>query len=175
MSKLLYQNKKSNTNEFIEKSKLVHLDRYDYSLVKYKNAKSKVKIICKKHGLFEQAPTKHLYGNGCPVCKSSRGENSIFNELTKMNIDFTHHHRLTTNRLEFDFYIESMNVAIEFDGIQHFKPIKRFGGIKAFKDQLDRDKRKNEYCFQNNIRLIRIPYHKYDEIKSILNSSLRLY
>lgn len=62
----------SNTNyttkEFINKAKLKHFDRYDYSLVEYINAKTKVKIICKKHGVFEQSPNNHLSGNNCPSC-----------------------------------------------------------------------------------------------------------
>ena len=60
--------KKSNTEEFIKKSNLTHSNIYDYSLVKYKNNKSKVIIICKKHGQFEQRPNNHLKGAGCPNC-----------------------------------------------------------------------------------------------------------
>jgi len=78
-------NKKSNTLEFIKKSKIVHRDKYDYSLVEYINNKKKVKIICKEHGIFEQVPTKHLLrGDGCPKCANIlRGYN---NRLSK--IDF---------------------------------------------------------------------------------------
>ena len=54
--------------KFIEKATLVHGDRYDYSLVDYKNAKIHVKIICKEHGIFLQAPEKHTDGNGCSEC-----------------------------------------------------------------------------------------------------------
>lgn len=57
------------TSDFIEKSKLVHLDRYDYSLVKYgNNNNTKVEIICKKHGVFSQLPSNHLSGQGCGKC-----------------------------------------------------------------------------------------------------------
>ncbi len=57
------------TEAFIEKAKLVHGDRYDYSLVEYVNAHSKVKIVCKIHGVFEQAPTAHTSTKqGCPKC-----------------------------------------------------------------------------------------------------------
>jgi hypothetical protein len=59
---------KLTTEQFIEKAIEVHGDRYDYSLVEYKSAHTKVKIICKEHGTFEQAPTNHLVGNGCSVC-----------------------------------------------------------------------------------------------------------
>ena len=58
----------SNNDEFKEKIKLVHGDRYDYSLLDYINAKRKVKIICRLHGIFEQTPNKHLSGENCPIC-----------------------------------------------------------------------------------------------------------
>ena len=55
--------------EFIEKSKVVHgHNRYDYSLVNYKNSNTKVKIICPEHGVFVQTPYAHLNGQGCKEC-----------------------------------------------------------------------------------------------------------
>ena len=59
--------KLGNTEDFIKKSKLKHNDKYDYSKVVYKNAKSHVTIICKIHGEFIQTPDKHLQG-GCKKC-----------------------------------------------------------------------------------------------------------
>ena len=57
------------TDKFIEKLKTIHGDIYDYSLVDYTNAHAKIKIICKVHGVFEQAAHSHLRGYGCPKCK----------------------------------------------------------------------------------------------------------
>jgi len=56
------------TEEFIEKSKLVHGDTYDYSTVVYIDSKNKIVITCKVHGPFEQQPSSHLQGAGCLVC-----------------------------------------------------------------------------------------------------------
>lgn len=61
-------NRKSNTEDFISKSKQIHGERYDYSLVKYTNAKTKVKVICKEHGVFEITPNDHLSSKGCRRC-----------------------------------------------------------------------------------------------------------
>lgn len=61
--------RKLTTYEFIKRAKEVHGDVYDYSFVNYLDCKSKVKIICFEHGVFEQQPTRHLIGNGCPICK----------------------------------------------------------------------------------------------------------
>lgn len=69
---------------FINKSNNLHNNKYDYSLVEYKNARIKVKILCPIHGVFEQCPDTHSRGRGCPKCKGGVGyskdefiENSI--------------------------------------------------------------------------------------------------
>jgi hypothetical protein len=68
------EKRKSSRDEFEEKSKIVHGDKYDYSEVEYVNNHTKVKIYCKKHGkYFEQAPSHHLNGRGCHDC----GRNSV--------------------------------------------------------------------------------------------------
>lgn len=58
----------SNTKEFIEKANKVHNNKYDYSLVEYKNSKSKITIICPIHGEFQQTPISHIKGSGCASC-----------------------------------------------------------------------------------------------------------
>ena len=58
--------------EFIEDARRIHGDKYDYSEVDYKNNKTKVSIICKKHGLFSQTPNDHLSGYGCKKCWDER-------------------------------------------------------------------------------------------------------
>jgi hypothetical protein len=62
---------KSNLNEFIKKSIEKHGDKYDYSKVEYVSCKEKIKIICPKHGLFEQTPNNHLTGYGCSKCANN--------------------------------------------------------------------------------------------------------
>lgn len=59
-----------NRGDVIEEFKIVHGNRYDYSLVDYKGRKKNVDIICKKHGVFKQKPTYHLRGHGCHQCAS---------------------------------------------------------------------------------------------------------
>lgn len=70
--------------------------------------------------------------------------------------------------LTFDFYLPEHNICIEYDGEQHFKPIKIFGGNLYFKQIKYHDKIKTQYCKTNNIELIRIPYTKFKNIKQIL-------
>ena len=68
-------------DEFIAKAKAVHGDKYDYSLVEYVNAFTPVKIICPKHGVFEQKPTTHLSGYGCQQCGKESARISIASTL----------------------------------------------------------------------------------------------
>lgn len=69
----------SSTENFISKARKIHGDKYDYSKTVYVKAKSKVIIICSKHGEFDQTPNGHLNGSGCRMCvgKSLNGKNRI--------------------------------------------------------------------------------------------------
>ncbi len=60
--------KKLTTEEFIQKAQQIHNQKYDYQFVNYKNAHTKVNIICPEHGIFEQKPNDHLQGKGCNQC-----------------------------------------------------------------------------------------------------------
>lgn len=66
--------KKLSLRDFLYKAFKIHGDEYDYSLVNYIDSKSKIKIICKKHGIFEQTPNNHLRGCGCQKCANEKRE-----------------------------------------------------------------------------------------------------
>lgn len=73
------------TEEFIEKSKLVHGDLYDYSKVDYKNSNKEVSIICKIHGEFSQKPVSHYWNKaGCPKCANKNITTEDFIEKSKL-------------------------------------------------------------------------------------------
>lgn len=86
-----------------------------------------------------------------------------------MKLNLYNHKR----NLIFDFAIFDKNDnlfgLIEFDGVQHFKPIEIFGGDKALEYTKLRDNIKNEYCKNNNIKLLRIPYTEFKNLNDILN------
>ena len=98
----------------------------------------------------------------------SKGEYKIEKVIRDLSIPFYKQYSFkdckNINKLKFDFYIPKYNCCIEYDGEQHFKPITFFGGEKQFNKQQQRDKVKNQYCLNNNINLIRIPYYDYDKI-----------
>ena len=58
--------KKKTTEEFKEQVRAIHGDRYGLDLVEYVN--NKVKLVCKKHGIFEMTPNCLLSGQNCPQC-----------------------------------------------------------------------------------------------------------
>lgn len=63
---------KQTQEQFISKANIKHNSYYDYSLVEYQYAKTKVKILCPKHGEFKQQPSNHLFGQGCIKCMGDR-------------------------------------------------------------------------------------------------------
>ena len=78
---------------------------------------------------------------------------------------------------KFDFALESNSgkiLLIEFDGRQHFEPVKKFGGDIEFSLQKIRDGRKNDYCKEKNIPLLRIHYKQIKEIQELITEFLAL-
>ncbi len=63
---------KLTNEEFKAKAKLIHGEKYDYSIINYVNSKTKIDIICPSHGIFRQKPNDHLNGFGCPKCFAER-------------------------------------------------------------------------------------------------------
>lgn len=153
---------RSNTNDFIIKSNKIHDNLFDYSLVNYKSAINKVKIICKEHGIFEQQPSAHLSGQGCPTCNlfvcENRLLNTIRNEFQNINI-ISQGKPKWLGKQRFDIYLPDYNIAIEYQGIQHFKPVDYFGGKKSFKYTQECDKRKYDLSIENNCKLFHFTYN----------------
>jgi len=105
------------TNEFIEKSISKHGDKYDYALVDYKNAKTKVILTCKNNHKFEINTQKHLFG-GCRKCFTDsrrlnlHGNPNIYNkdDMNKScNKSFGELYRKTIKREE---YLESIGYKV---------------------------------------------------------------
>jgi hypothetical protein len=175
------------TDDFISKAqqcKFHKLKNYNYSTVKYVNSYTKVSICCPKHGNFMQSPHTHLLGGGCPKCKQSKGESLIELFLKENKIQYENQKRFPSckniHTLPFDFAIylnENLRGLIEFQGKQHYKiwgSSKKEKHLKQFQENKLRDKIKKEYCSQNNIPLLEIPYTKINNIDSILKSWLNI-
>lgn len=121
----------------------------------------------------------HTLSCGCR--KNSKWELFIQSYLESINIDFIPQkvfsdckNKNNTCYLYFDFYLPYYNMIIEYDGQQHFEPIKIWGGEEKLKRQQENDEIKNQYCKNNNINLVRIPYTKNkEEIIQIINDIIR--
>lgn len=164
-----------NINTLIENLKEIHNNYYDYSKLVYSGRRNKATIICPIHGEFDQRIHSHILGSGCIKCSQSNGEKLISHILSELNIDFRTEYKFNNckykTHLKFDFYIPSKNLCIEFNGLQHYKPVEFFGGESYFKEILKRDKIKELYCQNNNIFLINIRYNSdKDTIKKIISS-----
>ena len=104
------EKKKYSTNTFIEKARGIHGDKYDYSRVKYIDSKTKVEIICPKHGSFFQKPYLHLRGQGCMECFNEQRKNMFkkdFNDFIEQlnriygnKYDFTKYNYINYNTRE---------------------------------------------------------------------------
>ena len=164
-----------NTEEFIEVATKIHKAKYDYSLVDYINATTPVKIICSIHGIFEQTPTKHLCGHGCPHCGiiTSKISENINQLLESNNIKFEKEMKFEwmkyITNLRLDYYLPEYNVAIECHGRQHFEEIDFFGTLAAIHN---RDRIKFEQCKAHNIDIIYYAENSYDnyELGIVYNS-----
>jgi hypothetical protein len=159
------------TNIFIEKSKKIHGDKFDYSKTQYIKDKTMLIITCPKHGDFKQRANNHLNGDGCPTCKSSKGELYIESILIEKNISYVRQHTFydckNIKQLPFDFYLPELNMCIEYDGRHHFECIDLWGGEENLNYIKTNDKIKENYCLNNNISLVRISYKDDLRIKLI--------
>lgn len=140
--------------------------------------KKNFKVKCEICNAKFTTRVEYILNESICKCKkpNSKGENKIKEVLNSLNIEFETEKKFNDLKykvpLRFDFYIKDKNIAIEFDGIQHFKPIEYFGGEEYLEVSRIRDEIKNTYCKKNNIKLIRIPYTDYNEIEFILKEEL---
>lgn len=158
-------NKNLTTSTIVTMFKNVHGNKYDYSKVDYKTMKTKVCIICPKHGEFWQTPEKHLIGQGCLGCKESHLENDVRVILEKNNIKYLYDKtNVAIGNQRFDFYLPDYNLAIECQGIQHFKPSSFSNKIDAeisFKRVRRLDEQKLLNARKNGIKIIYYTDLKY--------------
>jgi hypothetical protein len=155
----------------------------EYSLLsEYKTMNDKVTIKHNKCGhVYEITPHNFLdAGNRCPKCGNSKGEVETERILNKLNISYHPQYTFDDllsdlgNSLRFDFAIfdsnNNLSFLYEYDGEFHYKKIHK---EHDFEGQVRRDNLKNEYCKQNKLDLLRIPYWEFDNIENILTNKLK--
>lgn len=160
-----------------------HLATDGYRLLSgYKNSATKIEIQCDKGHIYESTYMQFKSGHRCPKCYASKGERRIEQYLKDNGVTFSQQHRFKeckdTQKLPFDFYLEQYNLIIEYDGEQHYKPIDFAGrGEEWAKMNFEAVKRhdsiKTQFCKENKINLLRIPYWDFKNIETILEKTLR--
>jgi len=143
-------------SEFIDKAITVHSDKYDYSQVKYKNNREQINIICKEHGSFNQIPTRHLWGDGCPSCVN-KTEYKFFVKLQELCPSVQRQFKAEWCKqkrcLPFDFVIEENKKIVEMDGPQHFSQVANWRSPEL---QHQQDLYKMKCANENGYSVIRV-------------------
>lgn len=151
-------NRRKTLEQFIDEAKSIFGDKYDYSKVEYVNSHTPITIIDKKYGEFKILPYIHLQGCGHPLEKKSSIEILLKETFIKNNINFIEQKTFDWLRYKglmfLDFYLVDYNIAIECQGMQHFKSVKHFGGDETFEYRRNRDLTKKKLCLENNVKLI---------------------
>lgn len=159
---------------------------YGYKVLsdKYVNANTKLLIECPEGHIYKVTYSDFYRGRRCPYCKNnSKGEIFIKEILNKYSIKYKCQYRFDNCKykkpLPFDFYISSLNLCIEYDGIGHFEPVDFAGKGKEWAEEnfeitKKHDDIKNQYCKDNDIKLIRIPYWEFDNIENIICQELNI-
>ena len=168
--KCSHQSYKHTKETFIENAVNVHGDKYDYSKVEYINNRTKICIICPKHGEFWQSPNSHLQGRGCPKCNESHLETEM--DLLLKNIGIEYEREKTffwlknndENNLKLDFYLPKYNIAIECQGLQHYIVAENMGGYDGLKRRKENDKCKKKLCVEHGIHILY--YGEKEKIKN---------
>jgi hypothetical protein len=114
-------------------------------------------------------PTKLV---GCPKCRKYKFEIETQKILDLYNINYEQQKSFigckNKNSLKFDFYLYDFNLCIECHGQQHYKEIKYFYGKEGFLKRLKKDQIKRDYCIENDIMLIEIPYWERKNLEDYL-------
>lgn len=150
------------TEEFKQQERIVHGNRYILDKVNYVDNKTKVEIVCPIHGSFWQLPNSHLIGRGCPLCNESHLEKEVEDHINEIK-------HIRNKRFEWlggkslDFYIPQYSIAIECQGIQHFRKSDFFDKHDPFENRLNRDIRKKQLCEEHGVKLYYFSHENFDE------------
>ena len=162
-------NKRISQEKFIEKSILVHGNKYDYSKSVYEGWDKPIVITCPKHGDFIQIAGTHMQGCGCPFCNESHLEKETKIWLDKYNINYERQKKFKwLGRQSLDFYLPDYKIGIECQGIEHYS---EYYFNWKFESELDvvlkRDTTKYNLCKNNGIKVLY--FTKSNEIINVSN------
>lgn len=146
----------------------------------YTTTEEKVLVSCNKCGYEWQTNYHHAQrGQSCLKCRGSHGERKIHRYLQSIGVKYIPQKRFEgcvyKKPLPFDFYFPEYNACVEYNGEQHYRPFKHFGGEKDFLETKLRDSIKKDFCKNNDIDLYIIPYWEYENIDILMSDILTKY
>jgi hypothetical protein len=159
--------------EYIQKANKVHNNIYDYSLVKYKNKQTKIKIKCSIHGIFEKIAGEHLNGQGCQKCKPKKYSKVCIEWLNYMKVrdkaNIQHceneanngEHRVNNSLFFADGFCKETNTIYEFHGsywhgdptLYKLTDIQKHTG-KSFGELYEKTLKKIDFCKSQGYNVI---------------------
>lgn len=147
--------------EIMKNSRSDNCDFYDYSKVRYTDTHTEIEICCPIHGPFFQTPNQHKRNGKCPRCAYSSLEIAVAGWLDANGVRYKKEKTFKwLGQMRLDFFLPDYNIAIECNGIQHYKPIRWFNRRCSFEVIKARDYKKRYLCNNHGIRLYTI---RYDE------------
>ena len=130
-----------------------------------------IQLYKDKMSQYESQTLKEMSEKGYKISKW-KNESNLFSVVAQEHPDAIYQYRSEwLGQQSLDIFIPSLNVGIEYQGEQHYRPIDFFGGETAFEDLVKRDLRKKQLCIDNNVKLI---IWKYDETISKLTLSKKI-
>lgn len=165
------KNTKKSSSQFINQSKDIHGDKYDYSMTDYTHSTQYVDIVCKKHGIFTQIANNHTQGFGCYKCSKENFQSGPEHEIKGYieSIGETVIQTKYINKVELDLFVPNKNIAIEFDGIFYHSSGSIDTDLKMKKKHLD----KTKFCEERGIQLLHIFENEWNEKKEIWKSIIK--
>ena len=147
--------------------------------VDYLGATAITKIRCHYHGESNRTNKQLLAGDACPECVTpsgiSYGERIVSKALTECGIPFSTQKTFPSltglggGYLRYDFYVEDLGVLIEYDGVQHERPVAHFDRTRdSFKNRKEHDRRKTEYARKNGYKLLRLEKEDLPNLEQLI-------
>lgn len=153
------------TQEFIQKWPKLNQKNFELLDTEFHGRNFKYHIKCNRCGREDIRWGITLIDSAilCKYCDNgSKNEQLISMALDDLSIKYIREYLVDYNHHQhrFDFYLPNYNTMIEYNGLQHYKPIEYFGGIPQFRLRQQRDLEKQQYCQEHNLNLIVFNYRQ---------------
>ena len=169
-----YKSSLPNVKKFVEKANKIHNNKYNYSLANYVNAHAKIKILCSKHGTFEQSPNSHLAGSGCLKCnieKQTLGKETFITKAKK-----THDNKYDYSLVEYVNSHAKIKIKCSKHGVFEQTPTKHLSRQGCPSCGNSKKLTKEEFIEKaNNIHNNKYKYNKVDYTNAVTKIVISCY